>query len=128
MGTGQVQRHIRVERIIVASIITDFKNKWPEVSSCIEPSMFRDQWCRRVFRTIEDLDRRGKAVDIVTVWEAMDSTKARGLRLMSLVQEYDFDILNWKYGIMCRAEKRPRRNVTFADYVTQLIKNNERYR
>jgi hypothetical protein len=62
------------------------------------------------------------------VWEYRGATKEEGLALMDLSNDYDFNALAWRYDIQCRAEKRPRRNVTFADYVTQLIKNNERYR
>ena len=125
MAGGQVQRRVRIERIVVASIVTDFARKWPDVESCITSGMFTDQLCRRVFKTVERMAADGEDVNIRTVWERMGTFKTRAILLMDLTNGSDFNLLRWDYETSHRLARKPYRHVTFADYVTQLIRNHE---
>ena len=127
MGTRQVQRRIRIERIIVGSLIADFKARWPDVRCCVEPEMFHDDYCRSVFETILELEAQGAEVDIVTVWLFRGGGHDEGIALFDLSELNDFNSLKWNYDIECKVYHRKKRDITFADYVTQLIKNHAKY-
>lgn len=125
MARGQVQRRVRIERIVAASIVTDFARKWPDVESCITSGMFTDQLCRRVFKVVERMAEDGEDANITTVWQRMGTLKTRAILLMDLTNHNDFNLLNWEYETSHRLAGKPYRHVTFGDYVTQLIRNHE---
>lgn len=127
MGTGQVQRHVRIERIIVGSLIADFKTRWPDVRCCVDDDMFHDDYCRSVFKTITDLDSQGIDVDLVSVWLTRGGTHDEGIALFDLSEFNDYNDLKWNYDFACKVFGRPKKDATFADYVTQLIRNNEQH-
>lgn len=126
MGHRQLQRSVRIERIIVASLIVDFAFRWHEVRDCVEPDMFHDPWCRELFQRITDLDEQGAPVDIVTVWEIGGAAKEECLPLFDLTMDEDYTILALDYHTRCMMTGTPKRHVTFADYVTQLIRNHDK--
>lgn len=125
MEGGQVPRRVRVERIVAASIVTDFEAKWPEVECCVTPDMLSDEYCRDIFGRVASLDEQGAPVNIKTVWQMGPGTKEDGARLIELTTHHYFDQLRMEYTRHCELIKTPHREATFADYVTQLIKYNE---
>lgn len=121
-----MERELQIERIVLGSLIADFETRWPDVRYSVAGEMFHDEYCRSIFKTIIELVEANKEVNLVTVWLQRGGTHEDGIALFDISQYTDFNRLKWEYEITQRFNRQVAREVTFADYVTQLIKNHER--
>lgn len=121
---GQTERHIRIERIVTASVVKvkDFAEKWPEVRYCVTEDMLTDRFCREVFRRVSASAAKGKAPDPLSLMDGQEDT----FSLLKLIDSYDFDTLKATYMLDQMIMRKPYIETTFGDYVRQLITNHER--
>jgi len=109
---------IRIEAIIVGSLIADFEHYWPEVRSAVPEDCIRDPTLRRIYQAIRKRAEKRQTVNLLTLWQ----DGADMMHLAELAANHDFETMKWQYNVLRFWTNKPMTNVKFENYVNTLLR------
>ena len=117
-----MDRRTQIERIITGSLIADFRHYWPDVRTTVDEGMILDPLCREVFSMMDKMHARGITPNVKNVAEDHRWTQEQFTEILSLAIDNDFETSRCDYNLMCAITDKPRKEVTFEQYITQLLR------
>ena len=94
-----VPRSVEAETALIGCILID-ENLILEASDILVPNDFYDQKNKLIFRTMVNLSKEGKSIDVMTVVASLQTNnlleQCGGLEYISSIADYSYSTLNFK--------------------------------
>ena len=94
-----VPRSVEAETALIGCILVD-ENLMLEASDILVPNDFYDQKNKLIFRTMVNLSKEGKSIDVMTVVASLQSNnlleQCGGLEYISSIADYSYSTLNFR--------------------------------
>ena len=88
----------------------------------VDEGMILDPLCREVFSMMDKMHNRGITPNVKNVAEDPRWTQEQFTEILSLAIDNDFETSRCDYNLMCAITDKQRKEVTFEQYITQLLR------